>query len=183
MRRLSAVFVLLLAACAARTEPLHGSVISPSPEAHAFTLIDQDGKPFSLAQTRGQAVLLYFGFTHCADTCPQTLALLGKARAKDGFDPARVRIAMVTVDPKRDSPASFRAFFKKVGIQATGLTGSMHVLAPVYRAYGVAIQPQKHDIVHTDVIYLIDPNGKLRELVDPKMPLKDIAEDLRTVVN
>jgi protein SCO1/2 len=173
---------LALTACAAPQRPLHGMQLSPPQPAAGFTLRDQNGKAFSLAQTRGQAILLYFGFTHCQDVCPQTLALLGKARDVAKLTPQQVRIVMVSVDPDHDSPAALHAFFRKVGVQATGLTGSRAMLDPVYRSYGIAVQPRRSDILHTDTIFLIDPHGRIRETLVPQSPPKDIAADLRSVV-
>jgi protein SCO1/2 len=176
--------LLLLGACAQHAAaPLHGTQLAPSQPAAPFTLTDQDGKPFSLAQARGQAVALYFGFTHCKDVCPQTLALLGKARENAHLSPAQQRIVMITVDPAHDSPAALRSFFRRVGVKATGLTGTPAQLQRVYRAYGIAVQPQKRDIVHTDVIFLIDANGRIVETLAPETPVKDIAADLRTVLD
>lgn len=177
-------WALLLSACASRAPlHLHGMQFVPPEPAAGFTLRDENGTSFSLAQARGQAVALYFGFTHCADICPQTLALLGKARAKAGLTPAQVRIVMVTVDPARDTPAALRAFFRKIGVQATGLTGSPAALARVYRSYGIGVQPQKNDIAHTDTIFLIDPQGRIRETLAPESSLKSVAADLRSVVD
>jgi protein SCO1 len=177
------ILALALCACASKPPPhLHGMQLESPQPAPTFTLTDQNGNAFSLAQARGQTVALYFGFTHCADVCPQTLALLGKARERAKLTPARMRIIMVSVDPRRDTPQALRAFFRKVGVQATGLTGSPAALAPVYRAYGISIEPQKHDIAHTDAIFVIDARGRMLETLAPEMPLKDVAADLRAVV-
>jgi protein SCO1/2 len=184
MRPLALICALLLAGCASKPPAtLHGMQLSPPQPAANFTLIDQNGALFSLSQARGQAVALYFGFTQCTDVCPQTLALLGKARTRARLTSAQARIVMVTVDPRRDSPAALRTFFRKVGVQATGLTGTATKLAPVYRAYGIGIEPQKHDIAHTDAIFIIDPHGRIRETLPPETPLKDVAADLRAVVD
>lgn len=176
--------LLMLAACGSHASArLHGMQLVPPERAPSFQLTDQDGKTFSLSQAHGQAVALYFGFTHCADVCPQTLALLGKARSRAGLTPAQARIVMVTVDPRRDSPAVLRAFFKKIGVDATGLTGAPAALQAVYRAYGIGVQPEKHDIVHSDVIFLVDPQGRIRETLAPESSLKNVAADLRAVVD
>ena len=156
-------------------------LVPPEPAAN-FTLTDQNGKPFAFSQTRGQAVALYFGFTHCKDTCPQTLALLGKAREKSHLSPAQARIVMVTVDGRRDSPSALRAFFAKVGVQATGLTGTPAALQQVYKAYGIGVQPQKNDVAHTDTIFLVDPRGRIVETLAPQASISDIASDLHSVV-
>jgi protein SCO1/2 len=157
--------------------------LDPPREAANFTLTDQNGATFSLAQSRGQVIALYFGFTHCKDVCPQTLALLGKARKLSGLTPQQVRIVMVSVDPARDSPAALRAFFKRVGVQAIGLTAAAPSLRKVYRDYGVFVQPQKGDIVHNDLIFIIDKQGRMRETLAPQTALKDVAADLRAVVD
>lgn len=173
----------ILAACGSRPATLHGMQFDPPREAQNFTLTDQNGRTFSLAQSRGQVVALYFGFTHCNDVCPQTLALLGKARKLAGLAPAQVRIVMVSVDPAHDSPAALRAFFKRLGVQATGLTGTALSLRKVYHDYGIFVQPQKNDVVHNDLIFIIDRQGRMRETLDPQAALKDVAADLRAVVD
>lgn len=173
-----------LAACSPHTKPaLHGMQLAPPRAAPNFTLTDQHGKPFSLAQTRGQAVALYFGFTHCKDVCPQTLALLGKARSKAQIAPQQLRIVMISVDPRNDTPAALRAFFARVGVVATGLTGTHAELARVWHAYGIGVQPQKDDIAHTDAIFLIDRQGRTVETFVPQSPLKDVAADMRSVLD
>jgi protein SCO1 len=177
-----AFLVLATAACAHRPA-LHGTALVPPPLAQDFSLSDQYGKPYSLAQSRGHTVALYFGFAHCDDVCPQTLALLGKAREAAGLTPHDARIVMVTVDPARDSAKALQAFIRKVGVQATALRGSPAQLRPIYRAYGVVVKPQKNDIVHTDTIFLIDGKGHIREILDPQTPLNDVAADLRAIVD
>jgi protein SCO1/2 len=178
------IAALALSACARDHDAaLHGTQLLPPKPAAAFTLTDQDGRPFTLAQMRGQAVALYFGFTHCADVCPQTLALLGKARERAGLTPRQLRIVMISVDPRRDSPRALRAFFRKIGVQATGLVGSPSEMRRVYHDYGIAVEPQKNDIAHTDTVFLIDAQGRIRELLDPQTALKDVAADLRAIVD
>ena len=184
MRNVLLALALVLSACAQHAPAsLHGTQLEPPVPAANFSLTDQDGKTFALTQARGQGIALYFGFTHCKDICPQTLALLGKARTNAGLSPARLRIVMVTVDPDRDSPQALRAFFRRVGVEATGLTGSAARLRAVYRAYGIGVQPQKNDIAHTDVIFLIDASGRIVETLPPQAALKDIAADMRSVLD
>lgn len=184
MRRFMAVLCCAaLAACASRSQPLHGTELSPAKAAPHFTLTDQHGRAYTLGEDRGQAVALYFGFSHCKDVCPQTLALLGKARTQAHLAPEQLRIVMVTVDPARDTPSALAAFVKRVGVQATTLTGSSAQLQSVYKAYGVDVEPQKSDIGHTDMIYVIDAKGRLREVFGPDMPLHAVADDLHAIVD
>lgn len=157
-------------------------VFSPRPAAHPFALNDQHGRRETLRGFSGSAVALFFGYTHCTDVCPQTLALLGAARARAHLLPQKLRIVMISVDRKRDTPAAFEAFFRRAGVRALGLSGSGGQLRAVYRAYGIAASTSGTAVSHTSTIFLIDPRGRLAELLDPSMPEKAVAEDLRTVV-
>lgn len=177
----SLVFVVVLAACSAPAARLQGTVFSPPKPAAEFRLTDQNGRPFELSQARGQLVTLYFGFTHCKDVCPQTLVLLSKARALAKLSPGQARIIMITVDPKADTPPALRAFFGKLHVNATGLTGPRTTLAAVYKSYGIAVEPQNHDIAHTDVIFLIDSKGAIREILDPETSPASMAADMRAL--
>lgn len=184
MRRLLlALGCAALSACAPHSPPLHGTELQPAKAAHAFTLTDQRGHAYSFPAGGGAAAALYFGFAHCKDVCPQTLAKLGKARERAHLQPQQLRIVMVTVDPKRDTPLSLAAFLRRVGVKATALTGSPAQLAPVYKAYGVDVEPKKDEIGHTDFVYLIDASGRLREIFGPEMPLPAVAEDFRAIVD
>ncbi len=89
---------------------------------------------------------------------------------------------MVSVDPQRDSPRALQRFFQRIGVQAIGLTGSPIALAPVYRAYGVAVQPQRGDIAHSDYVYVLDGQGRMLEILEPATPLNAVAHDFRAVV-
>jgi len=170
-----------LAACSfSRAAPLHGTVFEPARAAPPFSLIDQNGAPFASSQLAGSAVALFFGFTHCSDVCPETLRRLRHA-SQLAAAPKPVRIVMITVDRKRDTPAALRAFFARSGVSATGLTGTASSLRNAYRTYGIAIVPQRGDLGHTDTVFLIDPHGKLREAIDPATPVSQLASDLRGV--
>lgn len=142
------------------------------PTAPDFTLIAGSGQPWSLGAQRGHPVLLTFGFTHCADTCPTTLAKLAHlARTNPSVRASRVQIAMVTVDPRRDSPAALRAFVSRFGGGIVGLTGSPASVQAVERAYHVWAQPLPrkrghagYDVAHSAAIYVIDAGGHIRGL-------------------
>lgn len=178
-----ALLATILCACSAQKAHLHGTVLPLAKPAAQIRLVDQNGRPFVLSQTRGQAVALYFGFTHCKDVCPQTLELLSKARALAQLSPAQARLVMVSIDPTRDTPAALRTFFGKLGVAATGLTGPAAKIVAIEKAYGIAVQPQKNDIAHTDVVFLIDSKGIIRELLDPDTPPAEVAADLRALAN
>ena len=180
MKAVSLLATLLLAACATAQAPLHGTPVPQPHPAPNFTLRDQNGRPFVLRAQRGRTVLLYFGYTHCTDVCPQTLRVLARARTDAGAAAASDEIVMVSVDPAHDTPRAYRRFFRRIGVRAVGLNGSPATLARIERAYGVATQPGTA-AGHTDFTYVIDSRGNLREILDPQSSVRSISADLRTL--
>jgi protein SCO1/2 len=162
---------------------LHGSALNPPRPAPDFSLADQYGRRFVLSGERGLEVALFFGYTHCTDVCPQTLVLLQKARSLASLTPHRMTLVMISVDPQRDTRAAFIAFFKKIRVDAVGLNGSAPRLHAVYHAYGVFAQSGKSGVTHTDAVFLIDPQGRLREVLEPDMPPTAVAQDLRAIAS
>jgi protein SCO1/2 len=140
-----------------------------------FTLQDDGAQQWQLSEQRGKAVLLFFGFTHCADTCPTTLAKLARVAASLGTRSGEVEIVLITVDPGRDSPAALHRFVRRFvvpgGAHIVGLTGTPSQLAGVEAAYHVwaARMPAHHgqyDVAHSAVVFFIDREGRLGELRD-----------------
>ena len=125
MRIFALIFALLLAGCS-RPAPWHMTDISGGMPRLKFHMTS-GGKPVSAEDFRGKVVALYFGFTHCPDVCPATLAnltdMLGKVSSPD------VRILFVTVDPDRDSDAVMADYAKAFSPQMVGLRGGRNELA------------------------------------------------------
>jgi len=107
---------------------------SPHP-APALQLTDQDGQPFHLASLRGSPVLVFFGYTHCTDICPTTMADL-RAAVRLVSSPAHV--VFVTVDPARDDAAAMKQYVDYHQAGFIGLTGSQAQIAATAAAWGVS---------------------------------------------
>jgi protein SCO1/2 len=146
----------------------------PAPD---FSLRDDRGASWQLSQQRGKAVLLSFGFTHCPDTCPATLAKLVHLTTKLGTRARDVEIVLVTVDPARDSPAVMHRFLRRFVApgagELVGLTGTPSEISSVEAAYHVWSQrmpgpsiarrtPRDYEVAHSAVIFLIDSGGGMR---------------------
>jgi protein SCO1/2 len=114
-----------------------------------FTLSDQNGQPFTLSKFRAHPIALFFGFTHCPDECPTTLAHLAHAVHAPGV-PLDTRAAFIAVDPERDSPASLKRYVRLFDPQFIGLTGGLNQLNPVYDAYHTARQAVPVNQTHRD---------------------------------
>ena len=100
-----------------------------------FTLTDQYGKPFSLHDARGKVVLIYFGFTSCADTCPVTLTKVAAALRELGDLAGRVQPLFISVDPERDTQAVLRRYMRYFHSSILGLTGRPEEIEAVARQY------------------------------------------------
>jgi protein SCO1 len=136
-----------------------------------FTLTNDGGQAWTLSAQRGRLVLMTFGFTHCADTCPATVAKLARLVETFGPQTRNAEVAFVTVDPQRDTPSVMHAFIKRFSSnQIVGLTGTPAQIASVERAYHVWAQKlpgsRDYDEAHSAVIYFIDGNGAIRALRD-----------------
>lgn len=171
---------------AAEGEELRGFILEPAGEAPGFALTDDEGRPFELAQTRGEVVLLFFGFTYCPDVCPQTLAKLsaGLGQLPEGAED--VRVLFVTVDPERDTPEQLARYLEGFELPVVGLTGELPAIEAIAADYGVHFQkdvPEGEDagedysMIHSSTVFLIDRDGRLRAgMIDP--PPEDVAHDL-----
>src|SRR5665213_3607812 len=139
------------------------------PLAPDFTLTDQSGRPFRLADLRGHTVALFFGYTHCPDVCPTTLAALARAKRKLGPGGEALDVVLVTVDPARDTPATLKRYVRLFDPAFAGLTGSEAQLDPVYAAYHVYHRTAAgkgsangYIVAHSSAVQFISPGGRLR---------------------
>ena len=167
---------------------LRGGVFEPPQPAPALVLTDQRGQTFDLTAQTGKVVLLYFGYTYCPDVCPTSLADITTARRELGADAARVQVAFVTVDPQRDTPQVLTRYLGAFDKAYLGLTGTTLELQRVLDAYQVkAVRRDSqgsasYTVDHTAFIYVIDPQGRLRELLPFGTRADDIVNDVRLML-
>ena len=154
-----------------------------------FTLTDQDGRPYTLSAHRGEPIALFFGYAHCPDVCPTTLANLAKAKRALGPDGAKYAVVLVTVDPKRDDPATMKRYVRLFDPTFTGLTGTEAQLAPVYHDYDVYHQIEKgtsangYSVTHSSAVLFIAPDGRLRGHGDWSDSVDDLATLMRQALS
>jgi protein SCO1/2 len=149
-----------------------------------FSLMDGAGKSVTDRDFRGKFMLMYFGYTHCPDVCPTTLAAMGAAM--DRLPPAaRARIVpvFITVDPERDTPSVVGAYARAFGPEFVGLTGSAAAIGTAEREYRV--YAQKHVLEggdyamdHSSVIYVMGPDGSFVTVLDDQMAPGTMAQQL-----
>lgn len=170
---------------AAGAEKLKAGVFDPPRAAPEIALPSASGKPFKLSEQRGKVVVLEFGYTHCADVCPVSLAALTLARQKLGAAAADVQLVFITVDPARDDAARLRDYLKSFDPGIAGLTGSAAQIDAVLKAYGIsaARRPVEgsatdYTMHHSSYLYFIDRKGMQRALMPFGHPADDLAHDL-----
>ncbi|HEY5731006.1 MAG TPA: SCO family protein [Anaerolineales bacterium] len=161
----------------------------PYPSASDFVLTRDDGSSFQLSETRGNIVLLFFGYTACPDVCPTTLAELNQALAKlKDEDADRVRVVFVTVDPQRDTPMRAQEYVNHFNSSFIGLSGTEDELSKVWQDYGVfreiveGTSAAGYLVNHTARVTMIDKDGNMRVSFGFDMPVEDIVHDLKLIL-
>ncbi len=149
-----------------------------------FALTDQNGRIVSEADYRGRPLLLTFGYTFCPDVCPTSLQTIAAAVDRLGTEGERVRFALVTVDPQRDTPEHLAGYVALFHPRLQGLTGSEKAIAAIARQLKVryakvVIRPEDPDgygMDHTSSFFLVGANGRLAARLPHSLSVEALAE-------
>jgi len=167
MRNLLALsFIFLLCGCGEPRlpSPFQASDVSAQYAGADFHLADHTGKPRSLADFRGKVVVLFFGYTHCPDVCPATLAGLAQVMRLLGKDAERVQVLFVTLDPERDTRELLAQYVPAFHPAFLGLYGDAQATSEAARAFGMIYKKQDgengYTLDHSTGTYLIGASGK-----------------------
>ena len=188
-----AVAALALAACDkllpnARS-PFNGIDVTGAPFGNDFRLADAEGRARSLADFRGKVVVLVFGYTHCPDVCPTTLADFSSAVKRLGPEASRVQVLFVTVDPQRDTPQLLREYVPAFHPSFIGLRGDDAATQKVTRDFRTYVNRNEkagstaYTVDHAAQSFVFDPSGRLRLVIGYGMEPEKIAKDLRLLLN
>lgn len=166
--------------------PFHASDVSGMFPQADFHLTDHNGKPRALADFRGKVVALFFGYTHCPDVCPTTLADLAQAMQKLGKDSDKVQVLFITVDPERDKPEMMAKYVPAFHPSFLGLYGDAQATAQAAKAFYVGYEkrptPSGYNMDHTVGTFLVDPKGKVRLRAPLGQSSDWLAEDIRLLL-
>jgi protein SCO1/2 len=161
--------MLLLAGCGRGEVQPGASDITGAMPRLAFTMTRaNDGATVTAESYRGKVTLLYFGYTHCPDACPTTLANLASVLEKLGPRANDVRVLFVSVDPKRDTLPILKAYVNTFAPQIDGLRGTDDQIAALARRYRVlyAVTPdssgQNPKVMHSDSTFVFARDGRAR---------------------
>lgn len=176
-----------------------GSPMGVAERAPDFALRAHDGRILSPGDFRGRATVLFFGFTHCPDVCPMTMASLARAMELLGSRSEQVQVLFVSVDPQRDTPDRLRSYLANFHPGFLGLTGSEEEIREVATAYGAFYQRREPEpgpqgpgheghggepylIDHSGRTFVVDPRGRLLLTFPPYMDGEEMAEDLGRIL-
>ena len=161
--------------------PSAGAVVIPPQMVNDFTLTGKTGDPMHFNDLRGNAVLLFFGYTHCPDVCPTTLADFRLVKRYLGETAESVKFVFISVDGKRDTPEVVRQYLSAFDEEFIGMTGDPDQLREIGQVFGLffaeeavtedqnlehgedeALDAQNYFVQHTSPSFLIDPDGYLK---------------------
>jgi len=183
LRWLLPFIVALLVACG---EPPHftSTDITGAEIGRDFALFDPAGRIRHLADYKGKAVVIFFGYTQCPDVCPTTMSTMAAAMKLLGEDAKRVQVLFVTLDPERDTRELLAAYVPQFDPSFVGLSADAATTAATAKEFKVFYQkqpgstPQTYSIDHTASDYVYDPQGRLRLLIKHDESPQNIAADL-----
>jgi protein SCO1 len=165
------------------------TLLEPARPLPPLSFVDQRGQPFGPERLRGHWSILFFGFTHCPDVCPTTLALLAQVEKQltDLPTEQRPQIILMSVDPQRDTPEQLAKYVKSFSPTFTGVTGEQAAMHEFALKLGVPVAITQlpgggYTVDHSAAIFVIDPSGSLRALSSTPHNVPIIASDFRSIV-
>ena len=183
-----ATAAVLAAACGKDGPSFKGSDVTGASLGRDFALTDADGNKRTLADYRGKAVVVFFGFTQCPDVCPTTLATLAETMKALGPDADRVQVVFITVDPERDTGELLKSYVPAFDRRFVGLRGDAAQTEAVAKEFRIVYQkvpgatPTSYTVDHSAGLFLYDPQGRLRVYVGHGQGPDVLAHDLRELL-
>lgn len=167
--------------------PFKASDVSAQYAQADFHLFDASGKPRSLGDYKGKVVALFFGYTHCPDVCPTTLADMARVMRLLGKDAARVQVVFVTLDPARDTREVLAQYPPAFHPSFVGLSGDEAQTAAAAQAFNIRYEKQatssgSYTLDHSAGTYLISPSARTVLLSPFAQRTEWLAQDIRLLL-
>ena len=154
-----------------RSQPQTGRDLLPLPIFNMdFTLTDHRGQPFAPSQWLGRPTMVFFGFTFCPDVCPTTLSDISGWLEELGPDAERLNIALISVDPERDTPAALADYLSNFDPRILGLTGPLPEVERAAAGFRAKFEKLPRDgdytMNHTAGVFLFNADGRFTTIID-----------------
>jgi protein SCO1/2 len=166
--------------------PLASGTALPAPRpVTRFALTDHQGETFGNERLKGRPSLVFFGFTHCPDVCPTTLALMAQLQREPALEP--LQMLFITVDPQRDDQLALQRYVAAFGNGLVGLRGEGAALDPLLGSLGAVrmVQPRTGDdyaVDHSATLYFINARGALSAVFTPPFDHASLRKDLAALI-
>ena len=180
--------VLTFVGCGMPQPEFRNTDVSGTDCCRDFRLTDHNGNARSMADFRGKAVVMFFGYTQCPDVCPTTMAEMKAVLGQLGADAQRVQVLFVTLDPERDTRELLANYVPAFDPSFLGLYGDLETTAKTAREFRVFYQkhsgptPGSYTLDHTAGSYVFDPLGRVRLFVRHGDGGANLAADLRSLL-
>ncbi len=188
MRRLLlALLIALLAACG-QSQKFNATELTGIDWGKDFALTDHHGKLRRLADFKGKAVVMFFGYTQCPDVCPTNMGNMREVMVKLGPYAERVQMLFMTIDPERDTPQLLAQYVPTFHPSFLGLYADPVTTLATAKEFKVFYQkqpgstPGTYTVDHTAGSYVFDPQGRLRLYLKHGETPDHIVEDLRKLL-
>ena len=154
-----------------------------------FELTSQFNKPYSLADSRGKVVLLFFGFTLCPDVCPTTLSTIQTVLGQLGEKAEQVQPIFISVDPQRDKPEILKSYLQYFSNNYIGLTGTIEEIDKVVKqyqgfySYMGNVSANQYMVDHTSNLYIINTMGEVTNVMQFGLPPQAITNAINIILD
>ncbi|MEY2994939.1 MAG: hypothetical protein RL357_1874 [Pseudomonadota bacterium] len=186
----AAVLSCVVALTACSDEPaFHGIDITGADYATSFQLTDHNGQVRTLADFKGKAVVIFFGYTQCPDVCPTSMTELAETKQLLGKDGDRLQGLFVTVDPKRDTPEVMKAYMAAFDPSFLALYAQDTPLEQVAKSFRIYYKevpgptPTSYTMDHSAGSYVYDPQGRIRLYHRYGSGAAGLAADIRQLLD
>lgn len=185
------VAIALVAAAALFLIPRNTPTAADATLGAPFTLADTSGAAFPSSRLEGKPYAIFFGFTHCPDVCPTTLARLAQLRQSAGGEQA-FNIVFVSIDPERDTPEEMANYARQFQTPIIALTGSPAQIEAIKKSYGIFAEKapldtpahaghQGYTMKHTSSVLLYDSSGTLKGMISATDSNDDALAKLKAI--
>jgi len=156
--------------------------------AKEFQLTDHHGSPRTLQDFKGKAVVVFFGYTHCPDVCPTTMAELSEVMKALGPLSDQVQVLFVSMDPERDTPARLAEYVPAFDSRFIGLTGDAAAIEKVAKDFRIFYRknpgkkPGSYTVDHTSGSFVFDSQGRIRLFARHGQGIDPLVHDLKQLL-
>lgn len=178
----------VLAACSDKRDGFKNTDLTGLSYARDFALTDASGKLRTLADFKGKAVVVFFGYTQCPDVCPTTMSEMAAVMKQLGPLAERVQVVFITLDPERDTPAVLAQYVPGFDKRFLALYGDAAATAKTAQEFKVVYQkvpgkqPGSYSVDHTAASFVFDPQGRIRLYVRNGQGPEPLVHDLKVLL-